>query len=109
MNNYLSELDLTLSDDVEYSGSIVKSATLHVITLFVPKIGLKLPKYCTPNIKHQINYFYSYRKKLKSPTDYNTNCLLEAELCLLHKLNQIMNQNLYKTLLVITNPRYTVT
>ena len=86
MNNYLLELDLTLSDDVECSWSIVKSAILHAITLFVPKIKFKsnnLPKYFTSNIKHQINCIRTLRKKkLRSPTNYNTNRLLEAELCL---------------------------
>jgi len=50
MNNYLSELNLTLLDDVECSWNIVKSAILHAITLFVPKIELRPKIY--QNISH---------------------------------------------------------
>jgi len=71
MNNYLIELDLTLSDDVEYSWSIIKPAILDATALFIPKIKLKpsnLPKYFTPNIKHWIVSIYTLRKKkLRSP------------------------------------------
>jgi len=92
MNNYLLELDLTLSDDVEYSWYIIKSAILDATALFIPKIKLKpnnLPKYFTPNIKHQLNYTCTLRKKkLRSPTDYNTSRLLEAELSLSRDIAQ---------------------
>ena len=57
---------------------------MHDITLIdADKAFHHLPKYFTSNIKHQINCIRTLRKKkVRFPTNYNTNCLLEAELCL---------------------------
>ena len=93
MNNYLLEMDLTFSNKVEdYCWSIIKSTVLDSTTLFIPKIKVKpnnLPKYFTPNIKHQLNCIRTLRKKkLRSPTDYNTSRLLETELRLSRDIAQ---------------------
>jgi len=88
MNNYLLELDLTLSDDVEYSWSIIKSAILNAYATAL-RSNLSQITYQNTNIKHQLNCIRILRKKeLRSPTDCNTSRLLEAELRLSRDIAQ---------------------
>ena len=79
MKIFMYLLELTLSDDVEHSRCIIKSAILHTGTLFIPKLKVKpnnLPKYFTSNIKHQLN------KKEKIEIPYWSQHKPFTELCL---------------------------
>jgi len=68
--NYLANFDfiaLYNTTDVEQAWSVIKQCLTIAIDLFIPKIRLtsyQYPKWFSPNLKHQLKYLCTLRKRV---------------------------------------------